>query len=147
VQTKVTSTPSASTETDYVTSTAYLDDEGNTIAIMKRDAMPTGAPDLAKRATKAAKPYFMASYSNADLKVACMCLNLVRPTSTKVTVATSTGAFLPVYFLGFLLSSLPALSVKNIVKTVKKVVVLPTPVATVSATSGTSRSFQLPVLY
>jgi hypothetical protein len=57
---------------------------------MKRDAVPTGAPDLAKRATKAAKPAFMNGFSNADLKAACQCLNLVRPTSTKAVVATST---------------------------------------------------------
>jgi hypothetical protein len=90
----MTFTPAQLTEIDFNTRQAYIDNQGNTIAIVKRDALPTGEADLEKRAVKAGKPSAYNGLSKSDLNAACMCLNLVATTYTRNAKATTTGKFL-----------------------------------------------------
>lgn len=71
--------------TRTVTSTAYVANGGETIAIAKRDAVPTG---LVARAQ--ATPAFFSDLSRADLRSACVCLNVARAT---VTRSMTTGVY------------------------------------------------------
>jgi len=87
---RVTNTLATSTVDADVTSTAYVDNEGNTITIMKRDLLPTPV-QLAERAL--ATPALLAGLSRVDMSASCSCLGLVASTITHKTTkqATSTS--------------------------------------------------------
>lgn len=59
------------TSVSTLVSTAYLDNSGSTIAIMKRDAQPTNI-ELTKR--NVGVPTYFAGYARADILFTCQCL-------------------------------------------------------------------------
>lgn len=68
-----------------VTSTAYLDNDGNTITLMKR-TLPTA---IEKRGV--ATPAVFSGWARASVTSACNCLHPATPTVTRTAVATTTS--------------------------------------------------------
>jgi hypothetical protein len=92
-----------STTVATITSTAYLDNSGNTIFFGKRDALPTA---LAKRAITSTNnntvPFQLQGFSRSDLLTLCNCNGFTKPLSTIIrtmaarpSVGTSTYLYLP----------------------------------------------------
>lgn len=88
-----TITPGTSTVTNTLTSTAYVDAYGSTIAIMKREE-PSKAPSMVELAPRAMfTPSYFSGMRKTEIRQACLCLDLPTPQITRQmqTQATATG--------------------------------------------------------
>ena len=87
VKQTVRTTPAIRTVTTTLTSTAFVDPNGQTIAMRKRNE-PTPV-QLAERAI--ATPPYLKGMSKAGIRAACQCLEIPTPTITQRKTALATG--------------------------------------------------------